>query len=111
MSIRRLFGTQTLGGHVFWTLIAEHHGWRVQYNRTLDVASPLKPYRLISPDDLLWASSDTAEEMCAALPELIVQFSDRSPLLNLEDLKSIAGSLAATLMAVITARSKGGDAQ
>lgn len=89
MAIRKLYGTGTAGGHVFWTDVAESRGWRVQYNRTLDSLSPLKPFRLLDPRDHLWASADSAEELADALPSLIDEFSAKTPLLSDEDVKSL----------------------
>ena len=68
MAIRKLYGTATLGGRVFWTEVASHQGWRVQYNETLDKASPLKAYRLLDPRGHLWASADDANEACPVVP-------------------------------------------
>lgn len=106
MAIRRLYGTQTLGGHVFWTDIAEEGGWRIQYNKTLDAATPLNPYRLISPADVLWASADTAEELMDSLPELMDQFASQTPLVDRDDIKKIAGALAAAISDVLRRRIK-----
>ncbi|MCC5877215.1 MAG: hypothetical protein JJU11_13420, partial [Candidatus Sumerlaeia bacterium] len=50
MGVRKLPGTPTVGGLLFWKYIATIDGWRIQYNKTLDKASPLNPYRLLGPD-------------------------------------------------------------
>lgn len=49
MSIRRLWGTGTVDAGVFWEDKVNENGWRIQYNKTLDSFSPLKPYRLLDP--------------------------------------------------------------
>ncbi len=85
MAIRKLFGTPTLDACIFWSEIANEGGWRVQYNRTLDSYSPLKPFRLLDPDSYLWASADSAEELAEAMPKLIEEFSQKSPLFTRED--------------------------
>ena len=73
MSKRDLFKTPTLGGKVFWTDEHEYRNWRIQYNKTLDSFSPLKPFRLLDPQDRLIASADKKEELLDALPEIIKQ--------------------------------------
>ena len=54
MSIRRLWGTGTVDAGVFWEDKVNENGWRIQYNKTLDSFSPLKPYRLLD----LFSSED-----------------------------------------------------
>ncbi len=97
MSIRKLFGTPTVDAEVFWSEIVNQDGWRVQYNRTLDKHSPLKPFRLLDPDSYLWASADSAEELAEAMPQLIQEFGERNPLFTREDvgrtLMTVAGLL------------------
>ena len=73
MPKRDLFKTPTLGGKVFWSNQHEYKNWKVQYNKTLDSLSPLKPYRLLDPKDRLIASADSKEELLEALPEMIKQ--------------------------------------
>ena len=102
MSIRRLYGTGTVDAGVFWDDKISENGWRIQYNRTLDKFSPLKPFRLLDPSGNLWASADSLEEMIEALPELSAEFSKKTPLFSSEEFKDfvrIAGSIvvAATL--------------
>ena len=71
MPIRKLPGTPTVNAGVFWTEIVNLEGWKVQYNKTLDKYSPLKPCRLLGPDDVLWASADSPEELQEALTNLM----------------------------------------
>lgn len=87
MSIRRLWGTGTVDAGVFWEDKVNENGWRIQYNKTLDSFSPLKPYRLLDPLGNLWASSDTLAEMVENMPELIEVFSKKEPLFSSEDCK------------------------
>jgi hypothetical protein len=75
MTIRKLFGTATADMGVFWEDKVNHEGWRIQYNKTLDVASPLKPFRLLDPKGHLWASADELKELAEALPTLCTEFS------------------------------------
>jgi hypothetical protein len=89
MAIRKLYGTATLGGVFFWSDVAAHDGWRVQYNRTLDKASPLNAYRLIDAENQLWASADSASELSEALPALVEEFSTKTPLLGNEQAKQL----------------------
>jgi len=100
MSIRKLFGTATIDAGVFWTEIVNQNGWRVQYNRTLDKHSPLKPYRLLDPDKHLWASADTAEELAEAMPQLIQEFGERNPLFTREDVGRTLKTVASLLIQV-----------
>ena len=74
MSIRKGPNTPTLGGKVFWTDKHEYQGWRIQYNSTLDSITPLKPYRLLDPQDRLIASGDSVEELLKALPNFIAEY-------------------------------------
>lgn len=73
MPKRDLFKTPTLGGKVFWSNQHEYKNWKIQYNKTLDSLSPLKPYRLLDSKDRLIASADSKEELLEALPEMIKQ--------------------------------------
>jgi hypothetical protein len=95
MAIRKLFGTPTVDAGIFWSEVVNQSGWRVQYNRTLDAFSLLKPYRLLDPDGYLWASADSAQELAQAMPELIQEFCEKNPLFPRED-------VAPTLMTVAT---------
>ena len=98
MTVRKLFKTPTLGGLIFWTDIAVHEGWRIQYNSTLDSCSPLKPYRLLDPDDYLIASADKASELQDALEDLAEQYSRRAPAV---DYDTVACILAVLITIVI----------
>ena len=71
MSVRKLGKSKTGGGSVFWTDKYEYHGWRIQYNKTLDNLSPLKPYRLLDSRDRLMASGDSEEDLVETLPVLM----------------------------------------
>lgn len=62
MAVRELFKTGTLGGYVFWENVGEFDGWRIQYNKTLDKFGPLKPYRLLDPNNMLIASADCSSD-------------------------------------------------
>ena len=106
MSIRRLPGTPTAGGLAFWTDVANEKGWRIQYNKTLDSVSPLKPYRLLDPQDHLWASADQLEELAQALPLLIEEISHKSPLFKAEDVKAALAAVAQIALTIAT-RGKG----
>lgn len=97
MTVRKLFGTATTDAGLFWADIADNHGWRIQYNRTLDLVTPLKPYRLLDPDSHLWASADTAQELAAAMPQLIQDFSQTKPLFTRKDVAEILLALARKL--------------
>ena len=88
MTIRKLYGIVTGGGEVFWDDKLNHNGWRIQYNHTLDVASPLKPYRLLDPKNNLWASADTLEELVEALPGLSKEFGAKEPLFDSDDARA-----------------------
>ncbi|KZY28191.1 hypothetical protein A3754_06405 [Alcanivorax sp. HI0083] len=90
MSVRRLFGTATADAGVFWSDKVSEQGWRIQYNKTLDKVSPLKPYRLLDPSGNLWASSDTMQEMVDDLPGLIDEFSGKDSLFSSEEAKKLA---------------------
>lgn len=106
MAIRKLFGTPTIDAEVFWREIVNQDGWRVQYNRTLDKRSPLKPFRLLDPDSYLWASADSAEELAEAMPQLIQEFGERNPLFTREDVGRTLMTVASLLIQVAMA-SKG----
>ncbi len=102
MSIKRHNGVLTLGGHVFWTDIANEHGWRVQFNRPLGAVG-INRYRLIGPNNVLWASASSATELAEALPELIGEFSERDPLFGPKEAKAAAAALGMALLAVLRA--------
>jgi hypothetical protein len=92
MPVRILPGTPTLGGRVFWTDLVVKEGWRVQHNRILDAASPLKGYRLLDPQDRLWASADSVEELIEALPELMERFTEERGAMKREHVKRALGA-------------------
>lgn len=100
MSIRKLFGTPTVDLQLFWTEIVNQDGWRVQYNRTLDKHSPLKPFRLLDPESYLWASADSADELADAMPELIQDFGEKNPLFTREDVAKTLMTVAGLLVQV-----------
>ena len=102
MSVRRLPGTPTAGGPAFWKDVASEKGWRIQYNKTLDSATPLKPYRLLDPKNQLWASADGLEELAQDLPGLIAEFSLKDPLFTAEDVKSALASIANAVLLLAT---------
>jgi hypothetical protein len=104
MPVRKLPGTPTLGGVVFWKDIVVKDGWRVQYNATLDKATPLKPYRLIDSEDYLWASADSIEEFQSALPDLVTRFVDKKPLFTKADVNK---ALTVVLNIALTIATKG----
>ena len=92
-SVRNLPKLPTAGGRVFWSDVAEGDGWRIQYNRLLEKASPLKPFRLLDPQDYLCASADSAEELVAALPRLVAEYSVRSPAIGSDQVARILSAL------------------
>lgn len=98
MTIRRLFGTATVDAGLFWEDRLNHKGWRIQYNHTLDVASPLKPFRLLDPRGNLWASADSFSELADALPTLCVDFAAKEPLFDSDDAKEFARQVALFLI-------------
>lgn len=100
MSVRRLFGTATADAGVFWSDKVSEQGWRIQYNKTLDKVSPLKPYRLLDPSGNLWASADTMKEIVDDLPALIDEFSRKEALLSSDEVKK---SAKAALSILVTA--------
>lgn len=103
MPVRKLFKTPTLGGAVFWADIAKHEGWRIQYNQTLDSLSPLKPYRLLDPDDYLIASADEAVELQEAIGELAEQYAKRDPAI---DFNTVCGIMSVLVGAAVKAATK-----
>jgi len=100
MPIRKLPGTATADAGVFWDDKVNHKGWRIQYNHTLDVASPLKPFRLLDPKSTLWASADTLEEMVEALPRLCEEFSAKEPLFDSDDARAF-GKMAIEILKIV----------
>ncbi len=101
MSIRRFSGLQTLmEGAVFWTDLVNERGWRIQYNRTLDVFLPLKPFRLLDPNGVLWASADEAEELANELPNMVAEFAQKDPLIDQEMVQDIMATVAKELFKV-----------
>lgn len=101
MSIRRFPGLQSLGGAVFWTDLVNEGGWRVQYNKVPGISLMMKPFRLLDPNNMLWASADSADELADALPELVEEFSKKDPLIDKDDLKKIVGALGAAVLALV----------
>lgn len=106
MAIRRFSGFMTAGGRFFWKTLVEHDGWRIQQNNLLRKVS-LKPFRLLDPDGVLWASSDTLEELQRELPALIAHFSTKKAFINSEDVKQALHALM-TLVASIAGSRAGG---
>ena len=104
MAIRRLFGTATVDLGVFWEDKVNERGWRIQYNHTLDVASPLKPFRLLDPRGNLWASADMLPEMAKALPELVAEFSQKEPLFDSDDVKRFVKEVAKLAATSVTGK-------
>jgi len=98
MSIRKLYKTPTAGGLVFWEDLAEINGWRIQYNKTLDHISPLKPYRLLDNSNYLIASADSLENFDReTITELITEYSERGACITnaqIGEFITIVGSLA-----------------
>src|SRR5690554_5900475 len=94
MAIRRLYGTGTADAGIFWDDYINENGWRIQYNKTLEATSILKPYRLLDPKGNLWASSDTLHEMVNSLPELAASFSEKEPLFSSDEVKSLIKKVA-----------------
>jgi len=71
MSVRKLNGTQTLGGKFWWETVYRNHDWKVQHHKTNFWLVGLKPYRLLDPNDHLVASSDNEDEMKEYLDNLM----------------------------------------
>jgi hypothetical protein len=69
MSLEKLTGARTLGGHFRWETTYEENDWKIQHHKTKKAGS--KSYRLLNPDNRLMASSDTEEETKEYLNELI----------------------------------------
>jgi hypothetical protein len=107
MSTRDLVKLPTAGGKVFWTDVVNRDGWRVQYNKTLDKVTPLKPFRLLDPQDYLCASANTVEEMAQALPRLIAKYEKKKPVVTHEQVKDALLNIATVLLQA-AAGGKGG---
>lgn len=91
----------------FWTDVVTANGWRIQYNNTLDMLSPLKPYRLVDPGDILWVSTDTEAEMTAHLPELIAEYAARDALVTRKEVKeALLGGLQLIFRAAVEHQQK-----
>lgn len=78
---------QTAAESPFWVDVVSERGWRVQYNKALDKLSPLRPYRLLDPGDVLWMSADSESEMAERLPALIEEHENKPPLLTGNEVK------------------------
>ena len=100
--MRKFPGIATTDAGVFWTDVASHNGWRVQYNKTLDKASPLSPYRLLDPESNLWASANEAGDLKSGLSGIVAEFEKRQPLLTREDAKKLLEALGALIVTVAT---------
>lgn len=94
MTVRKLPGTPTINAEVFWTEIANHDGWRIQFNPTISMTGVLKPYRLLDPQDYLWASADGADELIESLPSLVEWVSGRQSLFTEDDVRKALRALA-----------------
>lgn len=102
MSVRRLPGSPVVDLDVFWKDVVNESGWRIQYNSTFAATGRvmpfLKPFRLLDPNAMLWASADGAEELARELPELVVEFSKKDPLIDKKTLTRIMAATATTLL-------------
>ena len=108
MTVRKLYGTPTLTERaVFWDTIANEEGWRIQFNKALKATKTLKPFRLLDPNRYLWASADTLEELQDALPELVDEFSQKSPLFTGEDVLRALAAAAKVAVAVLAKGTRG----
>ncbi|WP_320046448.1 hypothetical protein [uncultured Ilyobacter sp.] len=70
MSLEKLTGTRTLGGHFRWETTHEEKDWKIQHHKTTKAG--LKPYRLLDPHNHLMAAADTEEEIKEYLNQLMV---------------------------------------
>ena len=71
MSLNRLEGTSTFGGHYWWETTSTYGEWKIQHHKTHLSRSELKPYRLLDPDDRLIASADSEVELKEYLDNLL----------------------------------------
>ena len=63
MSVEKLTGTRTLGGHFKWDTTYEENKWEVQHHKTRFLTRDTRSYRLLDPHNRLMASADTEEEI------------------------------------------------
>ena len=71
MSVDKLTGTRTLGGHFRWETTYEENRWKVQCHKSIFLRAGLKSYRRLDPRNRLMASSDTEEEIKEYLDQII----------------------------------------
>jgi len=71
MSLHRLYGTPTLGGHLWWDTTYTYGGWRIQHHKTENFRIGLKAYRLLDPYNCLIASADSEIELREYLNHLL----------------------------------------
>lgn len=104
MSVRRWPGTPTnpMEGAMWWTEVVNEKGWRIQFNKTFDTVTPLKPYRLLDPRGYIWASADDPDELQKELPELTEWIASKEPLFTGEDVKDAIKALGPLLIAIIS---------
>ena len=70
MSLHRLYGTPTLGVHLWWDTTYTYGGWRIQHHK-IKFGIGLKPYRLLDPYNRLIASADSEKELKEYLDNLL----------------------------------------